>query len=100
MNAVIINRSFYEDAVATGHPIPPQSGYHSTKDKLFIDAEDARFPNILRIAVLRYDAGCKRAREAMRWFSLQLTQQDREKILSKVGGKELVAKNPSFSSLN
>lgn len=100
MNAVLINRNFYSDAMATGIPIPPQSGFHSTADKLFIDADDPRFPNILRIAVLRYHAGCKRARQAMKWFSSQITEQDRQKILERIGGKELANKNPSFGSLH
>jgi len=96
MNAILLNKDFYSDAMATGHPIPPQCGVHSTRDKFFVDGDHADFPNLLRIAVLRYSAGCKKATKAMKWFAVQITQQDREKLLKRFDDPNLVSKNPAF----
>jgi len=96
MNAILLNIDFYRDAEATGHPIPPQCGAHSTKDKFFVDGDHADFPNLLRIAVLRYSAGCKKATKAMKWFSVQITEQDREKLLKRFDDPNLASKNPEF----
>jgi hypothetical protein len=98
MNAVLINLDFYQDAQAAGIPIPPKSAYHSTSDKLFVDGEHEHFAELLRMAVLRYTAGCRRAKKAMKWLAVQITQQDREKLLKKFNDPSLLAKNPSFSA--
>lgn len=96
MNAILINVDFYGDAQATGHPLPPKCGSHSTKDKFFVDGEHPDFPKLLRIAILRSYAGCRRATKAMKWFSVQITQQDREKLLKEFNDPSLEEKNPAF----
>jgi hypothetical protein len=96
MNAILLNVDFYQDAEATGHPIPPQSGVHSTKDKFFVDGDHPDFPNLLRIAILRAEPGCRRAKKALYWFSVQITEQDRQKLLKRFNDPVLESKNPAF----
>ena len=97
MNAILLNVDFYRDAEATGHPMPPQCGVHSTGDKFFVDAEHADFPKLLRVAVLRYSAGCRRATKAMKWLASQITQQDREKLLHEFNDPNLAHINPPYT---
>ena len=99
MNAVLINVDFYRDAQAAGIPIPHQCAFHSTADKLFVDGEHEHFSELLRMAVLRYSAGCRRAYKAMKWIAVQITEQDRQKLLKRFNDPALLAKNPSFSAL-
>jgi hypothetical protein len=96
MNYILLNIDFYRDAEATGHPLPPRCGFHSTRDKFFVDGEHPDFPNLLRIAVLRYSAGCKKATKAMKWFAVQITHQDRQKLLKRFNDPVLESKNPAF----
>jgi hypothetical protein len=96
MNAIILNIDFYRDAQATGIPIPPQCGFHSTSDKFFVDGEHEHFAELLRIGILRYSAGCRRAYKAMKWFSVQITEQDRQKLLKRFNDPVLESKNPAF----
>ena len=99
MNYTILNKDFYYAAEEHGFPIPPQCGIHSTRDKMFVDSQHADFPNLLRIAVLRYSVGCKKAQKAMKWLVLQITQQDREKMLARFNDPSLISKNPEFSKV-
>jgi D-alanyl-D-alanine carboxypeptidase len=80
MNMILINTAFIKEQQRLGNTMPPSCGYHSNATKFFVDQHHKNFRNLLIAAMLGEEMKNKDAREAMRLLSIQITEQDRNRI--------------------
>lgn len=86
---ILINVAFVRNQEQLGNKMPPQCGVHSNGSKFFVDRDHEHFPNLL-IAVMRGEEIKNReAREAMRLLSIQITEQDRNRIAASLVGMDI-----------